>query len=133
MEKYYEFEGKINYKDKDGWIVIDVPHSIINYYKVVIEKLIWKKISTPLYGGHISLLPSKHNGDFRKHFAWKKYHGKKVIVKYSPIIYTNELVGNNRYFWLKCETEIVGLIREEFGLEKNLRWPLHITIGYLGE
>ena len=129
-DKYKSF-GKITYKD-DGWIILECDNSIINYYKRVVEWMIWKKLSTSYHGSHITVLPAKHNGDFRKHPAWKKHDGEKVEFEYSSVIYTNELNGSDRYFWLRVECPMIGKIREEFGLNPNLKWPAHLTIGYLG-
>ena len=131
MSEKYKSTGKIIYKD-DGWIVLECHNSICNYYKGVIEKLIWKKLSTSYHGSHITILPAKHNGDFTKHVNWCKYANKTVEFEYSPIIYTNELAGSNRYFWLKVDCSIIGKIREEFGLDPKLKFPAHLTIGYLG-
>ncbi len=130
-DKTYFSKGKIIYKD-DGWIVLDCPYSIVDYYKTVIEKLIWKKLSTSFHGSHTTILPAKHNGDFRKHPNWLKYQDKIVDFQYSPIIYTNELSGANRYFWLQVNCPMIGVIRKEFGLNPFLRWPTHLTIGFLG-
>ncbi len=94
--------------------------------------MIWKKLSTSYHGSHVTILPAKHNGDFRKHVNWKKYEGLTVPFEYSPIIYSNELVGANRYFWLKIECPMIAKIREEFGLNPKLKFPTHLTIGYLG-
>lgn len=129
--KTYKAEGKIIYKP-DGWIILDCPNSIVNYYKTVIEKLIWKKLSTSFHGSHITILPAKHNGDFREHPAWEKHNGQKVEFEYSSIIYTNELVGADRYFWLQVDCPMISIIREEFGLSPKLRWPTHLTVGFLG-
>jgi hypothetical protein len=132
MEKYYECTGIVNYCDKDAWVTIDCPDSVVNYYKSVIEWLIGKKLSTPYHGGHLTCLPAKHNGDFRQHIFWKKHHDEKVLVKYSPIIYTDKEFGPNRYFWLKCQCDMIGIIRQEFGLNPSLLWPIHLTCAYLG-
>ena len=131
MSEFYTFNGKIDYRS-DGWIIVLAPNSIVNYYKSVIEKLIWKKLTTPIRGGHLTLLPAKHNGDFRNHPNWKKHHGEIVECRYSPIIYSEKIYGPNRYFWLKCECGIIPVIRKEFGLNPNLLWPIHLTVAYLG-
>lgn len=131
MSEIYKSTGKIVYKD-DGWIVLECDNSIVNYYKKVTEWMIWKKLSTSYHGSHVTVLPAKHNGDFRKHINWNKHNGQKVEFVYSPVIYTNELVGSDRYFWLKIECPMIAQIREEFGLNPKLKWPAHLTIGYLG-
>jgi hypothetical protein len=131
MEKYYECIGIVNYSDKDGWITMTLPQSLSNYYSWWVKRFIWKGVSTPLYGCHCTILPAKHNGDFRKHSAWKKHQGEKVKVIYESKIYTdNDWFFMGRYFWLRIQTDIVGQIRGEFGLPKELYWPLHATIGY---
>jgi hypothetical protein len=132
MDKYYKSKGKIVYKN-DGWIILQIDNSIVNYYKVVIEKMIFKKISTPLYSAHCTILPAKHSGDYRNHKNWLKHQGEIIDFEYCSTIYTNKDFGPDKYFWLKIKTlPIVSQIRKEFGLDENLRWPLHCSIGVLG-
>jgi hypothetical protein len=128
---YYFSKGKIKYKE-DGWIILLVPNSIIDYYKSIVEKLTWKKISTSFHSPHVTILPAKYNGDFRKHHNWCLHNNEEVEFKYYSTIYTDKEVGANRYFWLEIECPMVSTIRKEFGLNPNLRWPLHATIGFLG-
>ena len=131
MASSYNSIGIVNYSDKDGWITIKVDYSIVNYYKWWIEKFIFKKISTPLYSPHITVLPSKHNGDFRNHKNWKLHDKEVVQFCYNSVIMTDSLVGS-RYFWLIVKCPIVSKIREEFGLNPKLKWTEHCTIGFLG-
>lgn len=132
MSNFYFAKGKIHYKESDGWVILECPHDIVNYYKWWIEKFIWKKISTSYHKPHVTVLPAKHNGDFRKHPAWRKHEGKEVEFLYYPTIYTDKGVGADRYFWLRVECPIVAEIRQDFGLNPNLKFPLHLTIGHLG-
>lgn len=131
MEKYYIANGIVRYKD-DGWIVLECPLSIVNYYKYWIEKFTGKKISTSYHKPHVTILPAKHSGDFRKHKNWGKHKNEVVEFKYYSTIWFDKPYGKDRYFWLIVDCPVIGKIREEFGLNPNLRFDTHLTIGYLG-
>jgi hypothetical protein len=131
MDKYYQCTGIVNYSLKDGWITILLPDEIANYYSWFVKKAIWKGVSTPLHGCHCTLLPAKHNGDYRSHPFWGRHQGEKVQINYESKIYTdNEWFSLGRYFWLRVQSDMVGKIRQEFGLPPELHWPLHSTICY---
>ena len=124
MSQFYFAKAKIRYKE-DGWVVLEAPNSIVNYYKKVVEKFIWKKVSTPLYGAHVTVVAGKHEGLLLKHPNWCLYNNKLVEFRYSSTIYTDQ---RGEYFWLKVQCPEIPLIRESLGLKPNLKWPLHLTI-----
>lgn len=129
---FYFAKGTVKYKD-DGWVVIEAPYGVVNYYKAYIERRIWKKLSTSYHKPHITVVPAKHNGDFTKHKLWKKYDGKVVEFKYLPEIYTDSpWFSLGTYFWLRVECPIIAEIRTGFGLPPTLKFPPHLTIGYRG-
>lgn len=138
MSNFYRGTGIVRYKP-DGWVIVECPISIVNYYKWWIEKFTWKKISTSFHRPHITVVAAKHEParDLRK---WKNWDGKEVTFQYSSTIYSNRDVltsediakGHGRYFWLVVECPAAAKIREELGLKPNLKWPYHLTIGYLG-
>lgn len=129
MSKYYYGVGRVRYK-KDGWVILECSNSIVNYYKRVVEKFIWKKVSTPLHLCHATVVPAKHEGDLKKHHNWGKHEGEVVQFKYYSSIQTDE---NGKYYWLVIDCPIIHQIRMELGLKPNLRWNTHITICYKGD
>ena len=131
-EKFYFSTGTIDYRP-DGWIILKVSPSIVNYYKFWIEKFIGKKISTSYHTPHVTILPAKHNGDFTKHPLWNKYQGKRVEFKYfSDILTDHDWFFMGTYYWLRVECPFIGILREELGLPPKLKWPAHVTVGYRG-
>lgn len=131
MDKFYFAEGVVRYKG--DWIIVDCPHSVVNYYKWWVEKFIWKKLSTSYHGSHITVLAGKHEQGLNKHPLWGKYEGKIVEFKYHSHIYTDHnWFFKGQYFWLRVECPFLAKIRTELGLKPNLKWPYHLTVGYCG-
>jgi hypothetical protein len=122
--KWYTTKGKLKYSD-NWWLVVDAHWSIVNYYKWVVERHIWRKISTPLHGAHITVLAGKHQQPVNKQF-WGKYHGEEIEFEYCSVVKTD---GN--YFWLEARCPELVFIRRELGLQDTPKWPYHLTIGYL--
>src|SRR5438045_523270 len=127
--KFYFAKGIVRYKD-DGWVVIECPYSIANYYKWWVEKFIGKKISTSYHGPHISVVAAKHEPAKNK-ANWKKYEGKIVDFKYFCNLKSDsKFLSRGIYFWLPVECPAIAEIRTSLGLKPNLKWPYHMTIGY---
>lgn len=130
-EKFYFAKGVIRYKG--DWIIVEIPHSVINYYRFWVEKFTGKKISTSYHGCHITVLAGKHEKGLSSHPLWGKYEGKVVEFKYDSKIYTdNDWMFLGKYFWLRVECPFLNKLRTELGLKPELKWPLHATIGYRG-
>lgn len=128
-DKFYFAKGTIRYKGE--WIIVECPHDVVNYYKFWIEKFLGKKISTSYHDPHITVLAGKHEQGLNKHPLWDKYEGKQVEFKYYSHIYTdNEWFFKGQYFWLRVECPFLATLRQELGLKPELRWPLHLTVGY---
>lgn len=81
------------------------------------------KLQRPKIGAHITIVSGKHE-DFIDKSCWNKYNN--IIIKYHPFVETN-----GEYFWLKVKCEKIHDLREELGLTRNLKHPLHLTIGNL--
>jgi hypothetical protein len=129
--KFYTAKGTIRYKG--GWVIVECPHDIVNYYKFWIEKFLWKKISTSYHKPHITVLAGKHEQGLDKHPLWGKYEGKVVEFKYYSHIYTdNEWFFKGQYFWLRVECPFLEDLRKELGLKPHLKFPYHLTVGYCG-
>ena len=130
--KSYFAKGKIVYKN-DGWIVMECPNSIVNYYKFWVEKFIGKKISTSFHSPHVTIVPAKHEGNLKTHPLWGKYHGQTVEFEYYSDIKTDhQWFFRGQYFWLVVDCPLIYKIRTELGLKPNLKWNTHLTVGYCG-
>lgn len=130
-EVFYLAKGVVRYKG--GWITIEAPYDVVNYYKWWVEKFLGKKISTSYHKPHITVLAGKHEQGLDKHPLWGKYDGKEVEFKYYSTIHTDhDWFFRGKYFWLRVECSLLPVLREELGLKPNLKWPYHLTIGYCG-
>lgn len=121
--KWYSAIGTLNYDNK--WLVLNGPNSIAWYYSRMVEKLIWKKVSTPLHGLHVTVVAGKYQ-DVTSHSLWEKRQGQKVLFEYSSVIYTD-----GSYFWLKVKCDELNNIRRELGLSDEPFHPYHATVAYL--
>jgi len=126
-EKFYVGHGTLRYKG--DWIIVEVPFSIVNYYKWWVEKFIWKKTSTSFHKPHITVLAGKHEKGLNKHPMWGKYEGAVVPFKYYSTVKTDE---KGEYYWLLVECDFLKKVRMELGLNPELKFPLHATICYCG-
>lgn len=132
MEKFYFTNGIVRYRP-DGWVIIECPFSVVNYYKWWVERMVGKKISTSYHKPHITVVAAKHEP--AKIMAnWKKREGKIVEFKYgSEIRCDNNWPVKASYFWLSVECPEVSDIRIELGLKPQLKFRPHLTIGYLNQ
>lgn len=128
--KFYFAKGIIRYKE-DGWVIIECPFSVVNYYKWWVEKMVGKKISTSYHKPHITVVAAKHEP--AKIMAnWKKREGQVVDFRYfSDIRCDADWPVLSHYFWLLVDCPAVKDIRVELGLKPNLKFAPHLTIGYL--
>lgn len=126
--RYYNSVGKLKYSS-NGWLIIEVSQSICEYYKWWVQRLTWRKVSTPYYGAHITCVAGLYTPGIAKHPKWYKYQGKSIFFQYSNEI-TFQKQKDGTYYWLPVICNEVGIIRTELGLPPNLRHPLHLTIAY---
>jgi hypothetical protein len=127
MSKFYFAKGIVRYRE-DGWVIIEAPYSVVNYYKWWVEKFIWKKTTTSYHKPHITVVAAKH-APAKNAANWKKYDGQVVEFKYYTTIYTDH---KKQYFWLVVESPDIAKIRKSLGLPPELKWPYHLTICYCG-
>jgi hypothetical protein len=129
--KKYEFEGVVKYKE-DGWVIINAPLSVVNYYRWWVEKFIGKKTTTSWHSPHITVVAGKYENR-EQHKNWKMFHNKKVKVVYESEIYTDsDWFFKGQYFWLRVESDIIGTIRKELGLVPQPFHRPHLTICFCG-
>jgi hypothetical protein len=105
------------------WLVIDCDEELARYYRSLCN---WEnrasfKLNRPAWGSHISViadeLPPKAE-------LWNLYAGEIVEFEYEPI-----LQNNGQYFWFSVKCNRAHEIRVELGLARDLKYPLHLTIG----
>ena len=128
----YNTRGTIRYKD-DGWVIVECPTTVVNYYKFWVEKFLGKKISTSYHDAHITVVSGKYEKGLQHKHAWKKYDGQTVKFRYSNEIRTdNEWFTRGKYFWLPVECKTLQKVRVELGLKPEPYHQYHLTIGYCG-
>ncbi len=114
----YTSFGFLEYSNS-GWIVLKCCEDLAKYYRRSLRK---KCLSSPPFGSHLTV----SNGNFEyavNSTAWKKYENEPIEFSYS-----NEIQYQDGYYWLTIECNRLHDIREELGLSRNLKWPLHLTI-----
>lgn len=126
----WKSSGKIKYDPrvergtfKENWIILQCDREIIRYYQHIFYKLYWKKLQTPMWKGHISIVRGETP---LKPENWKLYNGKEIEFSYS---FDGEFKTNGQYFWLSCWSKDFSLIRTSLGLRKDPFVPYHISIG----
>lgn len=128
----YEFYGKVVYKD-DGYVIIECPLSVVNYYRWWVEKFIGKKTSTSYHKPHITIVAGKYDKGLTQNPNWNKFDGKLVKVQYEANICTdNNWLFMGEYFWLKVNCSEIKEIRNSIGLSDKPYHPPHLTICYRG-
>ncbi len=125
MDQYYQAIGRLVYQN-DGWIILYAPNSIVRYYSWWVQRLTWKKGSTPLHGAHCTVVAGKYE-DVRKHPNWKKWDGAKVPFEYSSTIYDDD----QHYYWLRVKCPFLSKLRQELGLKPYPKWLFHLTTTYI--
>lgn len=129
MKKYVS-TGKIEYKN-DGWVIMNVDKSLINYYKFWVERFAGRKLSTSYHGSHVTVVAGKYDKGLTKHPRWKEHHGELVKFQYDSYIYTDrDWFCQGEYFWLRIHCNELIQIRTDLGLKPTPFHPFHSTIGF---
>jgi hypothetical protein len=110
--------GDVEYHDS-GWIVLACCQDLTRYYKSWLRV---KALCSAPYGSHITIVNGREE-DPRASDAWKKYNGKTIEFGYEPDIRTD-----GEYYWLPVVCPQLLDLREELGLKRELRFPLHLTV-----
>jgi hypothetical protein len=129
--------GKIKYDPyvergtfRPNWVILKCDNEIIRYYQHIFYKLYWKKLQSPMWGAHCSLVRCEAP---LKPENWKQYNGREIEFEYyyDGVFYSNADRGGKHY-WLKCWSPKFNVIRESLGLSSEPKVPYHISIGSLG-
>lgn len=101
------------------WIVLRCCDDLARYYR---RSLRIKGLAAPPYGSHITVVNGGVEEPPNKPF-WQKYDGDEIEFEYSSEVY-----GEDGFYWLMVKCDKLHDIREELGLERELKWPLHLTV-----
>lgn len=127
----YKAFGTIRYKN--DWVVMEAPYSIGIYYMKWVERLTWKKATSPYHGFHTTIVAGKYN-KVSNHKNWGKYDGIKVQFDYNGVIWYEKQRHDNEfatYYWIECSSPIFIDIRKSLDLSAYPRFPFHITCAFV--
>jgi len=126
--------GKIVYAPKthlassDKWVIVLCDDEISKYYRHLYtlqypylngDKS--GKLTRPVWGAHISVIRGEYIPNFR---LWKLDNNKIIEFEYEPGV-----LNNAEYFWLKVKCPPLLNLREAYGLSREPKFGLHLTIG----
>src|ERR1700722_8266402 len=130
--------GKIKYDPhvergtfKPHWVILQCDRELIRYYQHIFYTLYWKRLQTPMWGPHVSII---RGGRPTKPEAWKQLNGKLIEFSYTydGDFYTNFDKGG-KHFWIKTWSPTFAEIRESLGLSREPKVPFHLSIGSLSQ
>ncbi len=135
MSEYIELEGYIEY-DPDRkemkrrtqyWCVLQLPNDLVRYYQYFVRKEKHIDLEMPAWGAHSSIIRGEKPDDEHIHL-WKKYHRKKVKIRFKPdIIEVKDRKKDGSFYIINFESPELTEIRCELGLP--IYSEFHITIG----
>jgi hypothetical protein len=125
----YKSTGKLVYTPQshlgsnDKWLVLMCDDEISKYYRSLFYKEYpWLgKLTRPVWGTHVSVIrgekiPNDH--------LWKLKANELIEFEYEPGV-----EDNGEYYWLKVKCDALLEIRHKYGLTRQPRFGLHLTIG----
>lgn len=134
MCEWVELEGVLEYDPDRGtmksnrpyWLVLQLPFDIVKYYQYFIRTEKHIDVKDPQWGAHISIVRGEVPD---KPEYWKRYAGKKVKIRFKPIVECiDDKKKDGNYFVIEFDEPFFNQIREELGLpHKYLRF--HLTVG----
>lgn len=114
-------KGQIIYHSR--WVVLECPKDIVDYYHYWVERKTGVRLHKPKFGSHVSVIRGTEEFN-RENHHYRKYH-----EGYVEFLYTNDLETNGDYWWLPVQCQTLENLRSELGLEKELPFGFHLTIG----
>lgn len=121
--------GKIIYDPTAGkaanpwWVIVECPKDILDYYHYWMKREKGIHLNKPLFGAHISVIRGEEPPK-EKQQLWRNHHEKEVTFYYSPNLDTE-----GEYWWLDVSCPDLLSIREELGLQAEVEFGFHFTIG----
>ena len=126
--------GKLVYSPRshlglnDKWVVLMCDDEISRYYRELYAKEYpylngdgAKKLTRPVWGAHISFIRNEKNVNQK---LWGLDANKIIEFEYE-----GGVLDNKEYYWLKVKCDYLCELREKYGLHREPRFGLHLTIG----
>lgn len=111
-----------------NWALLLVDPNLLRYYRNLYWLTTYKcrRLNPGKRESHITLVAGTYESPVNPQ-KWGAYEGDAVEFQYdSP-------ENSDGMYWLPVVCPRLQAIREELGLRPNLKFPFHITFGYLHE
>jgi hypothetical protein len=122
------YSPRTHLSSSDRWLVLMCDDEISRYYRHLYTKVYQSlngdrptKLTRPVWGTHISIV----RGEFIPNFKlWRTDENKLIEFDYD-----GGVIDNGEYYWLKATCPYLLDLREKYGLAREPRFGLHLTIG----
>lgn len=117
------YSPKTHLRESSRWLVMMCDDELSKYYRTLYQRE-WfyrSKLTRPVWGTHISVVRGE---TLPNPETWGFAANKFINFEYEPGI-----KDNGEYYWLKVHCDELCAIRELFGLPREPRFGLHLTIG----
>ncbi len=117
------YSPKTHLNTSDRWLIMRCDDEICKYYASLFRREFpyLPKLARPVWGAHISVIRGERVPNFN---LWGKGNNAKIDFEWEPGV-----TDNIEYFWLKVKCDALLDIREAYGLHREPRFGLHLTIG----
>ena len=117
------YSPKTHLRESDRWLILQCDDDICKYYAALFRRETpWlPKLARPVWGAHISVIRGEK---IQNPHLWGK--GNKVPINFE---WEPGVCDNGEYYWLKVKCDALLDIREAFGLSREPRFGLHLTVG----
>jgi len=122
------YSPRTHLSSSDRWLVVMCDDEISNYYRHLYTKQYpylngdrTGKLTRPVWGAHISVMRGER---LPKPEIWRLDEGKIIEFNYEPGV-----IDNGEYYWLRVTCPYLQDLREKYGLPRDPRFGLHLTIG----
>jgi hypothetical protein len=122
------YSPRTHLSSSDKWAVLMCDDEISKYYRHLytmeypyLNGGMCQKLTRPVWGAHISLIRNERVSDMK---LWGLDANKLIEFDYEPGV-----ISNGEYYWLKVSCPYLGDLRVKYGLSREPRFGLHLTIG----
>jgi len=122
------YSPRTHLSSSDRWLVVMGDDEISRYYRhlYTVEYPYLNgertgKLTRPVWGTHISVIRGER---LPKPDLWRLDEGKIIEFEYE-----GGVIDNGEYYWLKVKCPYLLDLREKYGLAREPRFGLHLTIG----
>ena len=116
--------GKIEKLYKPYWAIISIENDVDKYYRWFLQKEKGLILQAPAWGPHVTVCDGERVDDELWNEVKQKYNNQVIDFEHEIFIKSNSI-----HWWLKVYCSEVITIRNELGINNNLKWSLHLTLG----